>query len=284
MKKLRAEGLDVSNSHPAIEQDDVNKMYSSETLSNTSPQSLLNKVFFEIQLHFGRRGKEGLRELTKTSFTINKDADGKEYAKLSFNAKQKNHQGDRQEDVGVEQRMYAHPDDDKCPIYSLKKYINKLNPNCDAFFQRPLSHFTDDSSVWYSNKAIGHNQLGRMMKIISTQAKLSKEYSNHCIRATTVTVLNRNGMDPHQIRHITGHRRVESLAPYINQLSTSQKQSASNALHRYGKPENESHDIGPAPSSINSYTLDLNSQHQGQLFVNCQFSDNVTFNININKS
>ena len=176
MKKNKSDGLDVSKNHPCIDQHDVQKMYSSGTLSNSSPDSLLNKVFFEIQLHFGRRGKEGLRELKKTSFIITKDANGLEYAKLSHNEKQKNHQGDRpkpKENTGDEPRMYAHPNDEKCPIKSLKKYLDKLNPKCDAFFQRPLLSFSSDSSPWYSNQAIGHNTLGRMMKSISKKAHLS---------------------------------------------------------------------------------------------------------------
>ena len=47
---------------------DIEKMYHSGVLSNNDPRSLQNKVFFELCLHFGRRGREGLHKLRQDSF------------------------------------------------------------------------------------------------------------------------------------------------------------------------------------------------------------------------
>ena len=37
------------------------------------------------------------------------------------------------------QIMYSQPESSQCPIKSLKKYIQKLNPKCDALFQKAKS-------------------------------------------------------------------------------------------------------------------------------------------------
>ena len=58
IKELRRDGLDTTKK-TAIEPEDVELMYSSGALCNKTPQSLQCKVFFELCLNFGRRGKEG---------------------------------------------------------------------------------------------------------------------------------------------------------------------------------------------------------------------------------
>ena len=47
-------------------------------LNNKNAWHLLYKVFFEVGLHFARRGREGLRELTKDSIMIKRDSYGVE--------------------------------------------------------------------------------------------------------------------------------------------------------------------------------------------------------------
>ena len=52
------------------------------------------------------------------------------------------------------------------------------------------------------------------MKRLSLEAKLSKSYTNHCLRATTMVHLKEAGVDDRRICEISGHRNVTSLAPY----------------------------------------------------------------------
>lgn len=47
----------------ALCEADIKKMYTTGCLGNDTPVSLQRKVWFEITLHFGRRGQEGLRAL-----------------------------------------------------------------------------------------------------------------------------------------------------------------------------------------------------------------------------
>ena len=65
------------------------------------------------------------------------------------------------------------------------KYLTHLNPTYEFLFQRPKRKFSPDHTmVWYDDKPLGKNTLGRMMQEISAAADLSVRYSNHSLRAT----------------------------------------------------------------------------------------------------
>lgn len=57
IKRQKKMGQDVTKNHPPISDSDLAKMYSSGVLSNEDPTSLQYKIFFELTLHFGRRGR-----------------------------------------------------------------------------------------------------------------------------------------------------------------------------------------------------------------------------------
>ena len=100
LKKMRVEGKDITHHKEAITEGDMFKLYKSGTLSNNSPLALQRKVYVEVSLHFGRRGREGLRNLTKDSFVFKNNDQGKEFATLCFNENDKNHQILLPKDIG----------------------------------------------------------------------------------------------------------------------------------------------------------------------------------------
>ena len=228
-RKLKAAGKDTSKHHPPIKQDDLKKMYESRVLSPDNPVSLQRKVFFEVVLHFGRRGREGLRTIQKDDIIFKVDEHGTEYATLGFNALEKNHQGLSAREREHSQQMYATGNED-CPLMSLKFYLSKLNENCSAFFQRPKTVNWEGQPSWYSNSPVGFNTLGNMMPVISEAAKLSLRYTNHCIRATTVTMLRNANIAPNDIIAVTGHRNVQSLTHYDQGPSSETRTVMSNTL------------------------------------------------------
>ena len=52
------------------------------------------------------------------------------------------------------------------------------------------------------------------MSKLSEDAKLSKRYTNHCLRVTRITKLTKDQFTPKQIMATTEHKSVESLAVY----------------------------------------------------------------------
>ena len=88
--------------YPPIEQTDLIKMYDYFDLNNNI--KLQQKVFVDIMLYFGRRGRENLHELTVNDFAATTDSDGKVYLYLTKDEQTKNHQMDPNTADG---RMYA---------------------------------------------------------------------------------------------------------------------------------------------------------------------------------
>ncbi|XP_071830575.1 uncharacterized protein [Apostichopus japonicus] len=185
-------------------------MFESKVLSTDNPSPLLNMAWFYLEYHFCRRGREGLRSLKKSSFNFGIDDTNNAYVFLNFNEAPKNHPGDLQDDFQSRKRMYA-TDDEKCPVKAIKKYLQKLNPNCEHFFQRPKVYVAESDQVGYNNQPLGVNTLGKMMVKISEKAKLSQKYTNHCVRATTITTLSNAGIETLVIMAMSGHRNESSI-------------------------------------------------------------------------
>ena len=139
-----------------------------------------------------------------------------------------------------------------------------------------------------------------MMKEIPKEARLSKLYTNHCVQATTITVLSNSSVANRHIMAISGHRSETSLQPYNSSPSQSQLRSCSNILANYtlstsatsplawpsGKnPSVSTMPVGrpiqwPGSSQMPMATInmqDLNSTGMISIFQNCSVN-NVAIN------
>ena len=80
-----------------------------------------------------------------------------------------------------------------CPVKTFETYLLKLNPKCAALFQRPKKEPCD--GPWYDNMCLGKHTHANKMKVLSKLANLSIEYTNHSIRATSVSILDQCGFE-----------------------------------------------------------------------------------------
>ena len=65
LKQLRESRLNVTRHKSAIAEGDIKKLYTSGVLGLDTPEALFNKVFVEISLYFGQRGREGLMRVSR---------------------------------------------------------------------------------------------------------------------------------------------------------------------------------------------------------------------------
>jgi len=194
------------------------------------------------------------------------DDEGKEYNRRTSSEVTKNHQGVDDEDYEPEGgRMYATVTP-RCPVTSFKKYLEKRNQNNTALWQRPRNSFDENDSTWFEKQPIGKNTLGCMMSNISKAAKLSKIYTNHCVRATCITVLSESGFEARHIVTISGHRNEQSVRNYVRDTSTAQKRDMSVSISSF----TEQSDVNNSSTSSNQTKDD--DQHNGS-FDN-EISDN----------
>lgn len=78
LKEFKRVGKGATKHHNPITKTDLQKIYKKlSTDIDSNPTSLQQKVLFDIILHFGRRGRENLRDLTKEHFNVLTDSSGK---------------------------------------------------------------------------------------------------------------------------------------------------------------------------------------------------------------
>lgn len=222
-------------------------------------------MFWDIILKFGRRGQEVLHDLQSTSYKKYTDDKGHAYYKMTYNESNKTHHGVDSRENGQEQRMYAKPGDVNCPVSSLDLYLIKLNPKCTAFFQQPLAYPTPD--CWYAAQPMGRNKLASMMSRISTQANLSQRYTNHCIKATVATILQRSGLDLLSIMTVTGHRNVKSLDSYINAPTDHERRQLSAAIQKGTESNKENDVVVTSNNTVTTPTPALSISSSGSLYI-----------------
>ncbi|XP_065598882.1 activating transcription factor 7-interacting protein 1 isoform X1 [Cyrtonyx montezumae] len=194
LRMLRIQGKDETHHHPPIAADDLLKIKLSGVLGLHSPVALVNKVWFDLQLHFTKRGREILRDLAPDAFVVEKDKNGRRYAMFRYPGKGKN--GEDPHKMG---KMYDMPGDPNCPVFSLELYLSKLPPEPPAFYLHPLKLTAEqmqEQPVWYKREPMGVNYLGAMMPRISVAARLSQRYTNHSLRTTTIQLLCEAGLGP----------------------------------------------------------------------------------------
>ena len=64
------------------------------------------------------------------------------------------------------------------------------------------------------NMVIGERTFGEKMKNISREGNLSKSYTNHSIRATAVTILDKSGFEARHIMAVSGHKNEARIRSY----------------------------------------------------------------------
>ncbi|KAL4227037.1 AP-2 complex subunit sigma [Mactra antiquata] len=235
---LKLEGKAETKHKDIISETDLKKLYNSEVLSIDNPDTLLNKVFLDNLLHFSKRGRENLRAMKKTDFRFCTDSNGRRYvtdvSKLSKNRR------DDDDDYTGSNRMYEDKGNPRCPFAAFIKYMSKLHPDCDAFFQRPLTKVPPNKEwPWYANQALGHNRLGTMMYHISEKANLSQNYTNFCFRDTCITVMDVNGFESRHIMGISKNKSESTLQLCSSGLGEQGWSETSNIVL---KADEDSHD------------------------------------------
>ena len=129
LKKARASRFDVAPRKVPISNEDWALLHSSPVLSQDNPRGLQDRVFLHLVSHFGCKSQIGVRDWTKKTFEIMNDENGLEYVQGTKECKLVNKED--QFDLPI---MAAQPGDFNCPVKCFKKYLSKLDPDCDILF------------------------------------------------------------------------------------------------------------------------------------------------------
>jgi hypothetical protein len=131
--------------HPSIAHGDMVKL--GEYFDRNNPDKLVEMICFFLCFHFGRRGREGWRKMSKNTFEVRTDDAGARYLAYSIAEQTKNWQGNSSKNDTHDARMYENlktPNPNLEPVSTYLFYLTKLHPECDTLFQTPLSKYRAD--------------------------------------------------------------------------------------------------------------------------------------------
>ena len=235
MKKLKREGKGFVKHKNPLSKMDMTKIVESGQLDTDTPSGLQNKVFVDVMVYFGQRGRESLRDMKPEDYVLNTDELGNRYFERR-NTFTKSRRENEDEEFGG--RMYEIKDSPRCPVQTLIKYKELLNSSCTAFWQRPKS-MPREEGPWYDSIPLGINTLGGKMNSIAQKAGCTTKYSNHSLRATTVTTLNDAGFDSRDIMTVTGHKAESSLKHYAKTSALRKREMSANIAKGLAESQNE---------------------------------------------
>lgn len=182
-----------------IEFEDLRKIYMGPGMNLDQPDTLQNKIFFDINLYICNRGKDFLRVMAKDDFVISNDADGRRYVWLKYHPKFSARElmamgGVTDQDLSnngtqIGDKMYERKGDPRCPVTSFLAYLSHLHPMTEAFWQRPKRSFVYDDYVWYDNTPLGNSTLSRLMTRICQSAGLFENFTNHAIKSSYIPII-----------------------------------------------------------------------------------------------
>ena len=130
-------------------------------------------------------------------------------------------------------KIFALEDSPTCPVQTIRNYLSHLNPVCEFLFQRPRSSESkkfNSNDSWCCNSPLGDTSLNNMMKDMSKRAGLQPYLTNHCLRATSVTILSDHDCEVRHIKAVTGHKSDSSIESYNQRPSLEQQERMSSIL------------------------------------------------------
>ena len=126
--------------------------------------------------------------------------------------------------------IFCTPDSPIDPVAIYELYVSKLNQKNPWLWQRPKRKITGTEEEWFDNIPIGPHPLENFMRHLSEKASLSKIYTNHCIRATVITNLDKAGFEACHIKAVSGHKSDETIKNYSVKCPDVKKREMSDVL------------------------------------------------------
>ena len=317
LKNLSKNGEISGTKHKgAVTREVVQKLYEINELvgvNSLHPLKHMQTVWFYITLFLGKRGRENQAKMKKNFLVLRQDANGEKYFEINRERgagvlTSKNHQGGLADtEDHSDGKIFARPGSSRCPVEIIQSYLSHLNPECSSLFQKARNQCKKFdpavNTVWYAACPVGHNTLENLFRDMTSRAGIDPPMTNHCVRATSITVLSAANVERCHIKAITGHRSETSIQSYCDKPTFQQFKVMSNTLSDFIEdrdtalsPAQISAASAPAkkvplatPSSSSTENIYFNRMNQdgsqhlihgmvpGSTFHHCSF----TFNVNM---
>lgn len=212
-KDLKKKGFgNKPNAAQPLEDDEVEKMWSTGAIGLQNPRSLLRLVWWNNVTHLGMRAFKEQYDCQLDDFTITEQY-------VEYKERQtKNRQGDEGSATKrarkYNNKIWKTDGGERDPYRAFTEYVGhrpkgeKVPRN---FFLTPVEN--PISNVWYKMVPVGRNKLAKQMQEIASFASLDGKFTNSSGRKTVIQSL-RDEFHPLEISELTGHADPGSIASY----------------------------------------------------------------------
>jgi hypothetical protein len=255
LSQLKRDGKSYTLHFNVISSEDMKKI--GEMNVNT-PHELQLKTWFIIQYHFALRGGENLHKMLKSDLILIMSKSGTKEIHLRDFLTKNHREGDRTKSTNA---FIAEVGGTNCPIKIVSDYLEKLNVANTFLWQKPNKDFLK-TGLWYSNAKVGVNMVKKMMRKICEVCHLEGNYTNHCVRATAITILGKTFEDT-DVQAVSGHKSLNALGIY-KRTSNEKLSKMSAHLHQslHEKSTHKTEKTCTPSSSHNNCCLSFGHQEQ----------------------
>ena len=228
-KSLKKQGKgNKPNAASALNDEQVELLWENGQLGCSTPESILNTLWFYNTAGFGLRGVDEHRQMTYGDVSLKTDADGIEYLEFTERSTKTRQGGDTTNIRQIKPKIWENTSNkSRCPVSVFKKYMqlrpadycNENDPFYIASNPRSTSdkfNFKPATDYWFKKQPIGVNKLATFMKRMSATLPGcdAKNLSNHSARKYLIQKLVDNEVPPTDIIQISGHKNVNSVNSY----------------------------------------------------------------------
>ena len=181
----------------SFDQEEIDLLFRNGVMGIHSPQALINTLWFNNCLHFGKRGGKEQRNLSWEDVVLKTDCHGKEYLEYLTERQTKTKPGDnplnrRQ----IKPRTYENlsEPDERNPISAYKFYMTKRPKETlvdGSPFYLTINHLSKEKlalsgAKWFKSQPMGANKLNTLMRECAKAAGLdtNKQITNHNAKET----------------------------------------------------------------------------------------------------
>ena len=232
--ELHREGIGAQHKSAAvISYEDENVLWEKGLLGDDSPRKLQHTIFYYAGMQFCLRGIQEqydmrVRQLIRVPTDSQTYHEQVYYKYVEFISKNNQHRFKDTNASNKEVKVYAIPGSSRCMVRLLDKYLERLPPDAEYMYMRPLDK-TNLKQTWYTKQRVGYNTLkGFIPKLFATSG-LEGLYTNHSLRATSITRMFKADVPEKIIAEKSGHKSLKALRMY-ERTSSLQEQATGVAI------------------------------------------------------
>ena len=237
---------------------------------------------FYLSLHFGWRARSESCKLCWGDVGLASDREtGSEYLVWKSESGSKTRTGQD----GSHQRAFE-PKAHVCSNKAFRSHHSEAMLELDAPIYLAINHQRKpNNKVWYLNRPLGKNEIGRFLKDAFAAAKRddTNKVSNHSVRKISVRRLLEADVQPNFVAQLSSHKNLKSLDSYHSASLKRQREMSAILNHEPGTSAQSVENQVSTSTTTQQNVFTVQQIHPRAIFAAAHIDkfEGCTFNINV---